>query len=183
MVGARVLCRAARGGVMASRTALQSNTAWYFAVLSHWFCCWARRWLCTQKPWQLTVLHQSNSCLWHIQPRMQRKSPGTLYGNGEDHVSRKVKVEAAVVWDLVGLHSKKDPAEYWYFFSCRLHKKAEGSLTGGIFLIGFDIHLTCGPYWWRGDLGLVPVLPPLWEVAFFLRPLFSHCDPPAPPSQ
>lgn len=34
IVGAHVLCHAAEEGVMASRTALQSDTEWYSAVLS-----------------------------------------------------------------------------------------------------------------------------------------------------
>lgn len=52
------------------------------------------------------ILHQGSSCLWDTQFRARRKSPGTLYGNAEDCVWRKVKVEAAVVGDIVGLHSK-----------------------------------------------------------------------------
>lgn len=53
------------------------------------------------------ALHQSSSCLWGTQLRGKTKSPGTLCGYREDRVWRKVKVEAAVVGDTVGLHSKK----------------------------------------------------------------------------
>lgn len=31
---------------------------------------------------RVLYLHQGNSCLWHTEPKVRRKSPGILFGNG-----------------------------------------------------------------------------------------------------